>query len=100
MGWNNKSALPFVELHKAKPVRWDPTHPKYYNKHTKHDASEELAKAAGSRIIWPIASFENLKRYCRLVYESPAAINRSVSLQLEQLLFMWYPSSQFSDRLN
>jgi hypothetical protein len=48
MKYNNESKSTFIELHKAKPVvLWDPTHPKYYSKHTKYYAWEELGKAVG-----------------------------------------------------
>lgn len=54
--------------YKAESVLWDPTHPKYYNKHTKYGSWEELAKAVFAfEIIWPIACFEILKRYHKLV---------------------------------
>jgi hypothetical protein len=45
MEWNNESTLRFTELYKDNPVLWDPTHPKHYNKHSKYDVWEELAKA-------------------------------------------------------
>jgi hypothetical protein len=35
---NNESTLTFIELYRAKPVLWDPTHPKYFNKHIIYDA--------------------------------------------------------------
>jgi hypothetical protein len=41
------STVTFIKLHKAKPVLWDLTHPKYYNKHTKYDVWEKLLKAVG-----------------------------------------------------
>jgi hypothetical protein len=72
--WNIETAIAFVELYKAKLVPWDPTLPRYGNKHT-----ECVDWAYG--IIWPIACFEFLKRYCRLVYESPVAKTLSVNCQ-------------------
>jgi hypothetical protein len=81
--WNNESTLTLIALYKAKPVLWDPTHPRCYNKHTKCDAREESAKAVwASEIIWPSAYFEILKRYWRLVYESPVARTSSVTTNL------------------
>jgi hypothetical protein len=44
MKWNNEGMLTFTGLYKAKPVLWDPTQLKYYNKHTKCDTWEEVAK--------------------------------------------------------
>jgi hypothetical protein len=38
MEWNDERALALIELYKANPVLWDPTRPKYYNKHTKYEA--------------------------------------------------------------
>jgi hypothetical protein len=43
----NESILTFIGLYKAKPVLWDPTHPKHYNKHTQSDAWAEIAEAVG-----------------------------------------------------
>jgi ribosomal protein S17 len=43
----NKRTLRSIELYKAKPVLYDPTYNKYYNKHTKYEASEELSKLLG-----------------------------------------------------
>jgi hypothetical protein len=44
-GVEYEGSLTFIKLYKAKPVLWDPTYPKYYNKHTKYDVWEELVKA-------------------------------------------------------
>jgi hypothetical protein len=79
VGWNNECA--FIELYKAKPVPWDRTHPKYYNKHTKYDAWEELAKAVG---FWNNLAdcLVILERYCRVEYKLPIARNHNVTASL------------------
>jgi hypothetical protein len=53
-------------------VPWDPIHPKYYSKHTKYNAWEELAKAVD---FWDNLAdcSEILKRYSRAVYKLPIA---------------------------
>jgi hypothetical protein len=62
MEWNNESALTFIEMYKAKPLLWDKTHPKYYNKYTRYDAWGELATVVG---FWnnPVdCLFQNFKK--------------------------------------
>jgi hypothetical protein len=69
MKWNNESMLTFTGLYKAKPVLWDPTQLKYYNKYTKCEAWEEVAKG--------VHFWNYLADCCRQVYESPVAKKRS-----------------------
>jgi hypothetical protein len=87
MKQNNKSALIFIELYKAEPVLGDPTHPKYYNKHTKYDAWEESVKAAG---VWNDLA-DCLFRNFENVLQAGVEIVRGQKPQCNcQSLFNWY----------
>lgn len=44
MGWTNKSTIDLIELYKSQKVLWDPKHDEYYNKFSKNEAWDFIAK--------------------------------------------------------